>query len=123
MEAYKGHKLVGKLQGGRLSGARMDPFESEWLPGQFSRLLEEFVERHEVARNRALELSGERWAPLDPTLPLRIAERMMKRVISVVRDARHGVTLVFVPRRTPGNPPASTLTSTSDTRSRTDRPD
>src|SRR5215212_4879792 len=52
IEAYKGHKLVGKLQGGRLSGARMDPFESEWLPGQFSRLLEEFVERHEVARNR-----------------------------------------------------------------------
>jgi hypothetical protein len=43
MEAYKGHELVGKLQGERLSGARMDPFESEWLPGQFSRLLEEFV--------------------------------------------------------------------------------
>src|SRR5215208_2077964 len=55
MEAYKGHDLVGKLQGGRLLGARMDPFESEWLPGQFSRLLEEFVERHELARNRVLE--------------------------------------------------------------------
>src|ERR687884_1612479 len=61
IEAYKGHELVGKLQGGRLSGSRMDPFESEWLPGQFSGLLEELVERHKVARNRAGELSGERW--------------------------------------------------------------
>src|ERR671914_943943 len=97
IEAYKGHELVGKLQGGRLSGSRLDPFESQWLPGQFSRLLEKFTERHEAARNRAHELSGERWAPLEPTLPRRITERMMKRVISVVRDARHGGTVVFVP--------------------------
>ncbi len=65
IEAYRGHELVGKLQGGRLSGSRVDLFESEWLPGQFSGFLEEFAERHEVARNRARELSGERWAPLD----------------------------------------------------------
>jgi hypothetical protein len=104
IEAYKGHVLLGKLQGGRLSGARMDPFESEWLPGQFSRLLEEFTERHEVARNRALELSGERWAPLEPTLRRRITERMMKRVISVLRDARHGGTVVFVPTENAGEP-------------------
>ena len=53
----------------------MDPFESEWLPGQFSRLLEGLVERHKVARSRTRELSGERWAPLEPTLPRRRAER------------------------------------------------
>src|SRR5215203_5179958 len=97
IEAYKGHELVGKLQGGRLSGSRMDPFESEWLPGQFSRLLEEFVERHEAARNRARELSGERWAPLEPSLPHRITRRMMQRVVSVLGDARHGGTVIFVP--------------------------
>jgi hypothetical protein len=97
IEAYKGHELIGKLQGGKLSGSRADLFESEWLPDQFSRFLEELTERHEVARNRARELSGERWAPLEPTLPLRIAERMMKRVISVLRDARHGGTVIFVP--------------------------
>ncbi len=104
MEAHKGHELVGKLQGGRLSGSRLDPFESEWLPGQFSRLLEEFTERHEAARNRAHELSGERWAPLESTLPRRITERMMKRVISVLRDARHGGTVIFVPTDNAGEP-------------------
>jgi hypothetical protein len=104
IEAYKGHELVGKLQGGRLSGSRLDPFESEWLPGQFSRLLEEFVEQHEAARNRARELSGERWAPLEPTLPHRITRRMMKRVISVLRDARHGGTVLFIPLENAGEP-------------------
>lgn len=84
----------------------MDPFESEWLPGQFSRLLEELVERHEAARNRALELSGERWAPLEPTLTHRITQRMMKRVISVLRDARHGGTVIFVPQENTGELPS-----------------
>ncbi len=104
IEAYKGHELVGKLQGGRLSGSRADPFESEWLPGQFSGFLEELVQRHEAARNHARELSGETWAPLEPSLPLRIAERMMKRVISVLRDARHGGTVIFVPTEDAGEP-------------------
>jgi hypothetical protein len=104
IEAYRGHELVGKLQGGRLSGLRVDLFESEWLPGQFSGFLKELAERHEVARNRARQLSGERWAPLEPSLPLRIAERMMKRVISVLRDARHGGTVIFVPVEDAGEP-------------------
>jgi hypothetical protein len=104
LEAYKGHELIGKLQGGRLSGSRADPFQSEWLPRQFSGFLEELAQRHKAARNLALELSGEGWAPLEPDLPLRIAERMMKRVISVLRDARHGGTVLFVPAGTGGEP-------------------
>ena len=109
MEAHKGHELVGKLQGGKLSGLRLDPFESEWLPGQFSGLLEELLGRHEAARGRAREHSGERWAALEPTLPHRITRRMMQRVVSVLRDARHGGTVIFVPSegdaRGPGGEP------------------
>lgn len=104
MEAYRGHELIGKLQGGRLSGSRMDLFELEWLPDRFSRLLEGFVERHEAARKRAREFSGERWAPLEPALPHRITQRMMKRVVSVLRDARHGGTIIFAPLENAGEP-------------------
>jgi hypothetical protein len=104
IEAYKGHELVGKLQGGRLSGLRVDLFESEWLPSRFSGFLEELAQRHKAARNRALEHSGEGWASLEPSLPLRIAERMMKRVISVLREARHGGTVIFVPTEDAGEP-------------------
>src|SRR5215212_8305291 len=51
----------------------------------------------------ARELAGERWAPLEPSLPRRITERMMKRVISVLRDARHGGTVIFVPLENTGD--------------------
>jgi hypothetical protein len=97
IEAYKGYELVGKLEGGRLSGSRTDLFESEWLPGEFSQIRRELMERHEAARNRARKLSGERWAPLEPGLEPKIGERILKRVISVVRDARHGGTVIFIP--------------------------
>lgn len=97
LEAYKGYELIGKLQGGRLSGVRADPFGSAWLPGQFSGLMEELMKRHEAARTRAGELSGESWARLEPTLARLISERMMKRVIAMLRDARHGGTIIFIP--------------------------
>jgi hypothetical protein len=104
VEAYRGHELVGRLRGGEISGSRVDPSESEWLPGRFSGLLGEFAERHEAARVRARELSGERWAPLEPGLPHRITRRMMRRVLSVLRDARHGGTVIFVPPGDDGEP-------------------
>jgi len=77
----------------------VDPFESEWLPGQFSGFLEELAQRHEAARNRVRELSGEVWAPLDPTLPLRIAERMMKRVIQHASKRLNQYAVLILPER------------------------
>jgi hypothetical protein len=102
IEVYKGHELLGKLQGGRISGSRMDPFGSKWLPDQFSGFLKELTERHVTARNRAHNLSCERWAPLETSLAHRIAERAMKRVISVLRDARHGGAVIFIPHENTG---------------------
>ncbi len=103
IQAYKGYELIGKLQGGRLSGARVDLFRSEWLPDQFSQYRQKLMKRHEVARNRAGELFGEQWAPLEPTLLRQIGERMMKRVISMLRDVRHGGTIIFVPEENAGD--------------------
>ena len=56
---YKGYELIGKLQGGRLSGSRVDLFESDWLPKQFWQFREKLMERHHIARTNACELSGE----------------------------------------------------------------
>jgi hypothetical protein len=97
MAAYKGYDLVAKLQRGRVSGSRADPFVSAWLPEQFTVFRDELMARHEAAASRARAQSGETWARLEPNLPRRISERMMKRVIAVLRNARHGGTIVFVP--------------------------
>jgi hypothetical protein len=97
IEVYRGFELVGKLQGGSVSGARIDLFESKWLPEQFRQFQDVLRERHETARNRAREHLGDAWAPLEPMLTRRIAERMLKRVLSLLREARHGGTIVFFP--------------------------
>jgi hypothetical protein len=106
IEVYKGYELVGKLQGGTLSGSRVDVFDSHWLPSQFTHFRDEIVARHEAARKRAEELGGGAWAPLEPSLTRKIAERMLKRVIAILRDAGHGGTIVFVPTGNAAQPSA-----------------
>ena len=97
MAVYKDHRLVARLQRGQISGSRADPFVSRWLPAQFTQFRDELMARHEVAARRAREEDGETWAPLEPTLPRMISERMVKRVIAILREARHGGTIIFVP--------------------------
>lgn len=93
LAVYRGQELVARLRSGRLSGTRADPFDSVWLPERFTDLNEDFAARHEAARKR----SHATWAPLAPDLPRLISQRMMKRVISLLREARHGGTIIFVP--------------------------
>ena len=70
-------------RGGRLSGSRSDPFHSKWLPKQFAPFKEKLMTQHELAAGIARERRGERWASLEPSLPRRISERMLKRAISM----------------------------------------
>jgi hypothetical protein len=51
---------------------------------------------YEGARERR-EAMGEQWPPLDPDLPRRIGERVMKRAIAVLRRERRGRTILGVP--------------------------
>lgn len=97
LAAYRGEELVGTLQGGRLAGSRVDVFASRWLPAQFTPFLAELIEWHETSRRSARERTGETWAALEPDLPRRITERLHKRVISALREERHGGTLLFIP--------------------------
>jgi hypothetical protein len=103
IEARRGHELIGKLETGRLTGSQVDLFESEWLRAEFYGLRSEFVALHEAAREEALRSLGEAWPPLEPELDRRIAERKLKRVISVARESRHGGTLIFIPRDMTGD--------------------
>lgn len=104
IEVYKGYELVGNLQMGTLSGSRMDIFDSKWLPIQFTQFRSKIQERHDAARKLATELRDESWASIEPTLSRRIAERMLKRVIAILRDARHGGTIIFIPLENSAEP-------------------
>jgi hypothetical protein len=96
LQVGKGSVSVGELEGGRLSDSYTDVFASRWLPELFAPVRAELVELHEEARREAAA-AGEPWAPLDPDLPRKVAQQMVKRLVSTVRGARHGGTIVVVP--------------------------
>jgi len=100
LSVYRGDVYLAGLEEGRLREASMDVFASEWLPERFAQTRAELEELHGQARKRAYEASkGERavWAPLDPDLTRHLGQHAVRRIISVVRDSRHGGTLLFVP--------------------------
>ena len=96
LQVKKGSTSIAELEGGRLEASYADVFASRWLPGLFAPVRAELVELHEEARAEAAAV-GESWAPLDPDLSRKVAQQMVKRLISTVRDARHGGTIIIVP--------------------------
>src|SRR5215210_742418 len=92
-----GSVVVGKLDGGELSDSTIDVYESHWLPDTFAPVRAELAEIHAEARKLARAQYGEVWAPLDNDVTRIIGQHTVKRIISAVRNSRHGGTLVIIP--------------------------
>ena len=92
-----GSVVVGKLEEGVLSDSTMNVYDSHWLPDTFAPVRAELAEIHSMARERARDRYGEDWAPLDNDVTRIIGQHTVKRVVSAVRNSRHGGTLVIVP--------------------------
>ncbi len=96
LQVKKGSVSVAELEAGKLSASYADVFASKWLPDLFAPVRAELVELHEEARGEAASL-GEPWAPLDPDLSRKVAQQMFRRLVSTVRNAHHGGTIVIMP--------------------------
>ena len=71
----------------------MDVFESWWLPAMFASVRSELLDLH--LRDR--EECEKPWAELDLDVTRRIAQHMIRRIISTARNSGHGGTLIIVP--------------------------
>lgn len=89
----RGSSMVGKLEGGRLSDNSMDVFGSQWLSSMFAEVRSELLNLH--LRDR--ENAEKPWAKLDLDVTRRIAQHMIRRIISTARNSGHGGALVIVP--------------------------
>lgn len=85
--------VVGKLEGGDLSDTSMDVFESRWLSTMFAPIRDELLELHLKDR----EAADKDWAKLDLDVTRRIAQHMIRRIISTARNSGHGGTLIIAP--------------------------
>jgi hypothetical protein len=84
-------KLVGALERGAMVDATMDVFESEWLPAMFA------TEREEIrAEHAALQASILSPTMVEHSLVGRVGQHMLRRVIQLVRGARHGGMVLVV---------------------------
>ena len=98
-----GSVVVGRLDGGELSDSTMNVYDSRWLPNTFAPVRAELAEIHSKARELAQEKYGETWAPLDNDVTRIIGQHTIKRIVSAVRNSRHGGTLVIVPPNLAGD--------------------
>ena len=89
----KGSVTIATLYGGMLASPRQEVFGSRWLGERFAPMREELRAHHEVARAQA----GVPWAELDPEIFRIIPRQVVRRMISSIRNARHGGIIIFLP--------------------------
>ncbi len=86
-----GDVTLAELRAGRLGGQFIDALEANWIADRFQSFRDELLAEHERAM-------GGRGVPLDPAVARRISQQLFKRVISILREAHHGGTILLVPR-------------------------
>lgn len=88
-----GSELLASLNSGQINCPSQDLFAASWLSESFATVRAEMRELHEAAR----ALAGKPWAILHPDFGKILAQQVVRRIISLVRNSRHGGILVYLP--------------------------
>jgi hypothetical protein len=88
-----GHEMIASLNGGQINYPFPDFYTAPWLAEIVASVRSETWERHAAARARAQKP----WAILDPNFDMIIARQVVRRIISVIQNYRHGGMLVYLP--------------------------
>ena len=88
-----GSRLLVRLEGGQIAAPSPNVFESQWLFRTFDGVRGEVWGMHEEER----ALATRPWAPLDPGMNRLIAQQLIRRIISALRTAKHGATIIILP--------------------------
>ena len=89
----RGSLTIASLVAGQITCPSRDIFNSRWMPESFADVRNELLELHQAARARAKAA----WANLEPDFVRTLAQQVVKRIISTIRNSRHGGTLVYLP--------------------------
>jgi hypothetical protein len=88
-----GPKAIASLNGGQINCPSLDVFAARWLTESFASVRSEMRGLHAVARAE----SEKPWATLDPEFGKIVAQQVVRRIISVIRNSCHGGMLVYLP--------------------------
>ncbi|HSY25039.1 MAG TPA: hypothetical protein VK841_23100 [Polyangiaceae bacterium] len=87
-----GDVTLAEIRGGQLLVDSMDVFEGALLRSRFAHLRAGLIAEHERA------MRGVSGAPLDPNVAGVVTVQMLKRLVSTIREAHNGGTILFIPR-------------------------
>jgi hypothetical protein len=93
LEVAKGDHTIAELRGGTVTEPGMDVFESRWLPARFASVRADIIERHRAS----MEPHENPTRTLDVEVVRHISQDVLRRALAVMREARHGGTIVFLP--------------------------
>ncbi len=88
-----GSQVIGRIEGGQITGPAVNIFDSRWISEYFAPGRMAMFERHREFR----EAAAADWAELDPGMIRVIAQHAIKRLISALRSAHHGATILLMP--------------------------
>ena len=90
-----GAVTLAELKGGTLSGLEMDLFQSQWLRERLS----DMSRLCSTVASRVDPHTSKDGAEIDPHFAAVLAAHVLRRMITTVRAAQHGGTLVIVPQQ------------------------
>jgi DisA bacterial checkpoint controller nucleotide-binding len=90
LTVFVGHQRVAALSSGQLEANAFDLFQSTWLSESFKSVRETIL-KWATAGNLDLP-----YVPLNVEFLRVISQNVLRRTLSVVRDSKHGGTLVFI---------------------------
>jgi len=94
IRAYRGSDMIAQLSGGRIIMPHTNALHSRWVAQRTAVFQNEIMEEHMSSRPAA----GEVWATVSQKFISSLYEQVIKRVISSIRNRKHGGTIIIFPR-------------------------
>ncbi|HEY0790935.1 MAG TPA: hypothetical protein VGD78_07710 [Chthoniobacterales bacterium] len=90
LTTFLGQQRIAALSGGRMEGLAFDLFQSRWLEQAFARV------KGDIRRTVFGKLDTFSYVPVNLDFIRIMSQNVVRRTLSVVRNSRHGGTLVFI---------------------------
>jgi hypothetical protein len=94
IRAYRGSAVIAQLSGGRIMMPRTNVLHSRWITQRTAFFQNEMMEEHMSSREGA----GQVWATVSQKFISSLYEQVIKRIISSIRNRKHGGTIIIFPR-------------------------
>lgn len=94
MRAYRGSHILAQLSAGRIIMPSTNVLHSRWIANRMEEFAKETMEMHLSSRTG----TDEAWATVSEDFLSRLYVQVVKRIISSIRNMKHGGTIIVFPR-------------------------